>query len=64
MYRTLSAPLSVQVEITTQCQDGCIRCYNFWRGKGFKEATLSKKQLLEVMEELVRRLFLGQLPTD
>lgn len=54
MYRTLSAPLSVQVEVTTRCQDECVHCYNFWRGKDFPEVVLSREDLLRIMSELVR----------
>lgn len=31
MYKTLSAPLTVQIEITNSCTDNCVHCYNFWR---------------------------------
>ncbi|MBU4381353.1 radical SAM protein [Candidatus Parcubacteria bacterium] len=31
LYRTLSAPISVQVEVTEACNQLCCYCYNFWR---------------------------------
>ncbi len=30
-YRTLKAPISVQVELTEACDNRCIYCYNFYR---------------------------------
>jgi len=31
MYKTLCAPLSAQIEITSLCNNECLHCYNFWR---------------------------------
>jgi radical SAM protein with 4Fe4S-binding SPASM domain len=31
MYKTLSGPLIAQVEISAQCTNRCMHCYNFWR---------------------------------
>lgn len=31
MYKKLSAPLTVQVEVTTGCSNLCVHCYNHWR---------------------------------
>jgi len=33
MYRTLRAPISVQIEVTEYCDNCCLHCYNFWRVK-------------------------------
>lgn len=61
IYKTLSAPLDVQVEVTTLCNEACVHCYNFWRGKQFKEQvadfpqrTLQKDQLLHIMGGLIQ----------
>lgn len=31
MFKTLSAPISLQWELTPWCNHNCIHCYNFWR---------------------------------
>lgn len=31
MYKQLSAPLTAQVEVTTNCANLCVHCYNHWR---------------------------------
>lgn len=31
MYKTLSAPLTAQIEIVSACTSKCVHCYNFWR---------------------------------
>lgn len=61
LYKTLSAPLDVQVEITTLCNEACIHCYNFWRGATFKETTnhppdttLEKDKVLAIVDQLVK----------
>ena len=30
-YRELSAPISIQFEITGACNNNCVHCYNHWR---------------------------------
>ncbi len=59
LYKTLSAPLDVQVEITTLCNEACIHCYNFWRGGKFKETanylpatTLEKDKVQVIVAQL------------
>lgn len=59
LYKTLSAPLDVQVEVTTLCNEACVHCYNFWRGGKFKEqpinfsdSTLHAKDMAEVIKQL------------
>ena len=61
LYKTLSAPLDVQVEITTLCDEACIHCYNYWRGSKFKEtvndlpdATLEKDKVLAIVDQLAK----------
>ncbi len=31
MYKRLRAPLTVQIEVTTHCDNACVHCYNHWR---------------------------------
>lgn len=61
LYKTLSAPLDVQVEITTLCNEACIHCYNFWRGAKFKktannlpDVTLEKDKVLAIVDQLAK----------
>lgn len=58
IYKTLSAPIDVQIEITTACNNNCIHCYNFWRGenptKNFLEAILNEEKFSQIIEELAR----------
>ena len=35
LFRTLKAPLSVQIEVTENCNHRCTHCYNYWK-KGDK----------------------------
>ena len=60
LYKTLSAPLDVQVEVTTLCNEACVHCYNFWRGGKFKEqpinfsdSTLNTRDMAKVIRQLV-----------
>lgn len=34
IFRTLSAPVTLQWELTPWCNENCIHCYNFWRVGG------------------------------
>lgn len=61
IYKTLSAPLDVQVEVTTLCNEACVHCYNFWRGGQFKkevanfpQKTLQKDQLSHIIAGLIQ----------
>lgn len=61
IYKTLSAPLDVQVEVTTLCNEACVHCYNFWRGEqfnkevaNFPQKTLQKDQLSHIIAELIQ----------
>lgn len=54
-YRELSAPVSVQLEITEKCNNNCIHCYNYWREEkrgGFK--TLSADKLSFIADQLIK----------
>lgn len=46
-YRELSAPLSLQIEITEACNNKCIHCYNFWREPN-KQSCLTKLSALQL----------------
>lgn len=52
LYKTLSAPIDVQVEMTTACNNACVHCYNYWRGENLSEITLDEESLYQVIEEL------------
>lgn len=57
MYKTLSSPFVVQVEITENCTNNCVHCYNYWRHATFqKEALLQLDafQINKIMDELER----------
>jgi MoaA/NifB/PqqE/SkfB family radical SAM enzyme len=54
MYRKLSAPISVQMEITGNCNNSCIYCYNHWREHEKLASTkLSSKNLNIICDQLI-----------
>ena len=53
MYRKLSAPLFVQVEVTTRCTQACTHCYNYWRQKELSHHTLTIAEADEIIRQLV-----------
>ncbi len=54
LYRKLSAPISVQVEITERCNNSCIYCYNHWREKDKTSFTsLSVDNLSHICDQLI-----------
>lgn len=54
MYKTLSAPLSVQIEIINACQNKCSHCYNFWRDNDqtCNSGFLTSEQITEIFTKL------------
>ncbi len=54
MYKTLSAPLVSQVEISDRCNIKCMHCYNFWRKdcSQTKLNDISLKAIDRVMDQL------------
>jgi len=52
-YRTLVAPISVQLELTEKCTNNCIHCYNHWRVQNTNFVTLDKLQLNRVIDQLI-----------
>jgi len=55
MYKTLSAPLVVQVEISEKCPNRCLHCYNFWRrnDKKTKLVNMSLEKIDRVIDQLI-----------
>jgi radical SAM protein with 4Fe4S-binding SPASM domain len=53
IYRKLSAPISCQIELTSECQLDCVHCYNHWRGQKEIEKNLMTE---EVVEETINQL--------
>lgn len=61
MYKTLSAPLVVQVEISSRCTSKCLHCYNHWRKDGDPKihgADLSEEGIDKIMDQLVHHRLL------
>ncbi len=58
MYKTLSAPLVIQVEISARCTSKCVHCYNHWRQDDtmgdHSAADLSEKGIDRIMDQLIR----------
>lgn len=52
LYRTLSAPISVQIELTTQCTNKCPHCYNYQRQDDDPDITMSIEELRKVFDSL------------
>lgn len=54
MYRTLSAPISVQIEVTEHCSRRCTHCFNYWLAptEGRKLHTLSIDQIEHIVSRL------------
>lgn len=58
-YKTLSAPIMVQWEVTPNCNHNCVHCYNHWRTKepviirGSHEITLYESVIKEIISNRV-----------
>ena len=55
MRSDLSKPVYVQIELTSQCNNNCIYCYNFWKYRDERlraRPTLSTKQWTQVAQTL------------
>lgn len=59
LYRALSAPITVQLELTTRCNNRCPHCYNYWRQTDDADTTMTLSQLETVMQSLVARGVFG-----
>lgn len=57
MYKTLSAPLVAQVEISARCTSKCMHCYNHWRRdddlKSYHHLDISEGEIDRIMDQLV-----------
>lgn len=54
LYKTLSAPLDVQLELTTACDNQCLHCYNFWEKSTAPIQQLTKSQVEQVVNDLAQ----------
>ena len=52
LYRTFKSPTSVQIELTTRCNNKCGHCYNFLCNTGAPDVTMTQEQLRQTFEEL------------
>lgn len=50
--RTISAPLSVQIEMTDSCNEKCKHCYNSWQLIDIIKKRLSKDKIDRIVSEL------------
>lgn len=46
VFRTLSAPVTVQWELTPFCNERCVHCYNYWRGPKSNEKLVISPETL------------------
>lgn len=55
MYRTLRAPITCQIELTSACDNRCVHCYNHWRhGDELTNIHMSEEMLLAAISEIVK----------
>jgi len=55
LYKTLSGPITCQIEIDNRCNNSCIHCYNHWRHKQEQSNTRMDLSTLErIIDELIR----------
>lgn len=55
LYRSLSCPITCQIEIDSHCNNNCIHCYNHWRhGKKCTDSKMKLSTLERVVDELVK----------
>lgn len=51
--RKLVAPIDVQLELTSQCNNRCFHCYNYWRGNEKQQyASMTDNDFLKVVDIL------------
>jgi radical SAM protein with 4Fe4S-binding SPASM domain len=49
-FRTLSAPVIMQWELTSYCNERCIHCYNYWRADSSRGKLLVTPETLKVYD--------------
>jgi len=54
LYRKLKSPVSIQIEITEECNNSCLYCYNHWRFKDKQRNFLSIEKIEKIIPDLVR----------
>jgi len=55
-FRTLSAPVTLQWELTPFCNERCIHCYNFWRGPQAGEKLVVDSETLAIYDRASREI--------
>lgn len=51
IFRTLSAPVVVQWELTPFCNERCIHCYNYWRTDALGEKLIITPETLAILDK-------------
>ncbi len=52
MYKEFKSPLSVQLEITANCNHKCVHCYNHWKEETSSNDVLSEEDLIAIIKNL------------
>ena len=52
IYKTLKSPLNVQIELTTECTNCCMHCYNFQKQDSTPDVTLPIERIAEIFSKL------------
>lgn len=55
MYKTLSAPIAAQIELSNACINKCVHCYNFWRQEK-KNTTKQMRLMPDQIRFILRKL--------
>ncbi len=62
MYDRLSAPLTIQWELTSWCTYNCVHCYNYWRRNSTPSIILTENQLnthRKTVQEIIKNKIFG-----